>query len=273
MAFSAVTAVGFTVGSVSASTLVLTVTANVTVGQILFIAAVSDNIAPDDGDTTSHDIADSSGNTYTRVFERTVGGGGAGGGSTTSLWFTKVTTQLTSASGTVTLTLASAVTDSVITAVSATIGTGNTVAFTTGNTPSATGSSLSHTLSGLTNQEYLFFGLMGAEGEDTSKATGANYTEHHDRISSAGGAANTNVQIHVQTRILTGTGDTVTSTLDYTDGLQSLTAFYETTTATLSTLKYWTGAAWVSKPLNYFNGSSWQQKTLKRWDGSQWVIE
>lgn len=38
-----------------------------------------------------------------------------------------------------------------------------------------------------------------------------------------------------------------------------------------TTLKYWTGAAWVAKPLKRWNGASWVDATLKRWDGGAWI--
>ena len=39
-----------------------------------------------------------------------------------------------------------------------------------------------------------------------------------------------------------------------------------------STIKYWTGSAWVAKPLKRWNGTAWVAVTaLKRWNGSAWV--
>lgn len=39
-----------------------------------------------------------------------------------------------------------------------------------------------------------------------------------------------------------------------------------------TTLKVWTGSAWVAKPLKRWNGSAWVAVTaLKRWNGSAWV--
>lgn len=38
-----------------------------------------------------------------------------------------------------------------------------------------------------------------------------------------------------------------------------------------TSLKYWTGAAWLLKPLKRWNGAAWVPATLKRWNGSAWV--
>lgn len=38
-----------------------------------------------------------------------------------------------------------------------------------------------------------------------------------------------------------------------------------------TTLKRWTGSAWVSKPLKRWNGTTWVPVVLKRWNGASWV--
>lgn len=36
-------------------------------------------------------------------------------------------------------------------------------------------------------------------------------------------------------------------------------------------IKFWNGAAWLTKPVKYWNGSAWVTKPVKRWNGSAWV--
>lgn len=182
------------------------------------------------GVTTRHLVTDSNGHTWEKVFERTVTDGVANDGSTTSLWRTKVTTQLET-TDTITNTYQGGnLLTGRITVLEVLVGAGNTIDF---ETPaftefSDTAASRSAVLSGLTSRQYLFYGLLGARGADSTKTAIANYTEHVDE--SAGGGANPEISDHVATRVLTGTGDTWTSSalsIAITNGIQTLTGFYE----------------------------------------------
>lgn len=227
MAFSGVAARGSITASSFGSTLVLNPSANIVAGKIAFISVTTDNLAIVDGNTTNHSISDSKGNTWNKVFEVTDTDGAVNDGITVSLWWSKVGTDILTTDS-VTLTLTGSMNDRTISLGEATIGTGNTLAFYTGYTPSASGTSLAHTLSSLPSREYFLLGLFGSEGEDSSKTPEPGYTEAFDLISSTSGAADVNNQQHVQVKIATLTGDTVASTtVTYTNGIQSLTAFYE----------------------------------------------
>jgi hypothetical protein len=46
-----------------------------------------------------------------------------------------------------------------------------------------------------------------------------------------------------------------------------------TTPGTGSSIKYWNGSAWATKPLKRWDGGAWVDATLKRWDGSAWITE
>ncbi len=228
-AFSSPTARGSTVRTTSGTTIAVTPTANVTVGKIAFLGCVTDNTATANGASANHDsVADTDGHTWAEVFEETDSDTAAADGSTISLWWTKVTTQIDTTDA-VTLTIDTARTDGVCGLVEVTIGAGKTVtAITLTPTHSDTHTMLSATSTGLTSQEYLFFGLFGAEGEDTAKTAIANYSELHDLVSTTSGSADANVQLHIGTRIRTDTGDTWTSSaVTFTNGIQSLTMFYE----------------------------------------------
>ncbi|OGY90732.1 MAG: hypothetical protein A3B31_03665 [Candidatus Komeilibacteria bacterium RIFCSPLOWO2_01_FULL_53_11] len=231
-AFSAVTARGSATLSGTGSSLAVSPDSNLTVGKIVIAAVVSDNEDTADGATTLHTVSDTHGHTWTKVFEETETDGAADDGSTTSLWWTKVQTAITT-SDSITLALGTSKSDALIALVEVSIAAGATVAAVSPSpTHSASGTSLSDSLSSLTSRQYLFFGLFGAEGEDTAKTPIANYTERHDLVSTTAGQAPTNVQMHVGTRILTGTGDTWTSSaVSFTNGTQSLAAFYEITSS------------------------------------------
>jgi hypothetical protein len=228
MAFSAVTARGSNTSNTNGTTLSVSPSANLLVDEIVFFSVTTDNIATVDGASTNHSVADSQGNTWNKVFEVTETDGAGNDGSTTSLWWSRISTQIGTGDS-VTATFSNTISDKVISLVEVTVGAGKTVAFETGYTASVSGTSLSHTLSGLTSREYLFFGLFGAEGEDTAKTPTTNYTEQFDLVSSTAGAADANCQQHVQTRILTATssGAVSSTAVTFTSGIQSVTGFYE----------------------------------------------
>lgn len=236
-AFSSPTARGSAVENSSDGSIAVSPTANITVGKILFVAAVTDNTATADGASTDHSsLADTDNHTWNKVFEETDSAGAAADGSTTSLWWTRVQTQIDT-SDSITLTLGTNRTDKIIALVEVTVAAGYTITASTDTpTHSDSATSLSETRSSLTSREYLFFGLFGAEGEDTAKTPIANYSELHDLVSATAGNADTNVQMHIGTRILTGTGDTWTSSaVTFTNGIQSLPVFFETASAAPTT--------------------------------------
>lgn len=229
MAFSANTARGSNSSSVSHASLAVSPTAALTVGKVIFVSCVSDNLTTVEGPSTYHLVTDTDGHTWTRVFERTDTAGAAADGSTTSLWVTKVTTEIGTGDS-ITNTYQGGNNEAgLITIVEVTVGAGQTVNW---QTPAHThvdtlaNDEISAVLSGLTSREYLFFGLLGGEGNDQAKTPIANYTEHFDIRTGPSGLAE--VSIHVATRILTGTGDTWTSFSVSLDNIvQSLVAFYE----------------------------------------------
>lgn len=230
-AFSAITARGQNVEAASDTSLTVSPTANLTIGKLVIVSAVTDNAQTTDGTSTLHTITDTTGaNTWTKVLEETETDGAANDGSTTSLWYTIVSNTIATTDS-ITLTLGSARTAKTIGVVEATFDYGtNTIAYSAvAATHSTTGSntSISQVRSAMTNREYLFYGLHGAEGNDNSKTAIANYAERYDIRS--GSTASTAVQHHIATRILTGTGDTfTTSAVTYTSAIQSLVGFYET---------------------------------------------
>jgi len=115
----------------------------------------------------------------------------------------------------------------------ATIGAGNTVS-TSGTVASPThsdsGTTLSSTLSSLTNREYLYVASFGGEGEDTAKTDDASpdYLELFDLVSTTSGLPAANVQSEMQYLIATNTGSTADlADVTFTNATQTLVGFYE----------------------------------------------
>src|SRR3990167_4652154 len=94
---------------VADTSLALTV-ANATIpaGSLVFFRAVTDNYSTTTEETINHSVSDSQGNTWTRIKEHTYSPiGNAADGVTVSLWYSILSTGLTSGSDTVTLTTGS----------------------------------------------------------------------------------------------------------------------------------------------------------------------
>ncbi len=237
-AISGVTARGSnTVGTGSNASLAVSPSGNVVTDKLLFVAVTADNIGTADGcGGSEHSLKDTDNHAWVKIFECIETDGSADDGNTTSLFVTKATTTI-STTDVITVTFSSARTDAIISLVEVTFGAGKTFAIAqTGVGQNA----LSATIS-VTSREYLLFGLLGAEGEDTAKTpdAGGVYGENHDLISTSSGLPAVNVQQHVQTNIATLTGDTVdTADITYTNALQTLTAVYEVDDPTYAQSNY-----------------------------------
>jgi hypothetical protein len=223
MAFSAVTARGSAVDTVNDTSITVNPTANLTVGKLVFVSLATKNISTTDGATNDHSIADTHTHTWTKVEERTeTEAGAAGDGSTISLFYAVVTTQIAT-TDVITGTTSGNTAEKIITVFEATFDNTNKVPAIAqvGLGPNA----IAATVSGLVSREYLLVGAAAAEGADTAKTPDGDYTEQFDLRSRNNAAA---ITIHVQTRIATLTGDTVTSTAwTATQPYTLLAAIYE----------------------------------------------
>ena len=96
MAFSYVNERGDYDAKGASATTAVDVTADIAAGQLLAVILVTDNASTSSGNTNDHTgMADDQGNSYTKVYEYTQASGVATDGVTTSLWFSELTTGLT----------------------------------------------------------------------------------------------------------------------------------------------------------------------------------
>ena len=213
MAFGSLGTLGGTGGpKVSGGTCIITTTAAAQVGNIILVGSAWDNEATSDGDTTQLSCADSAGNTYTRVRERTnTEAGLADDGVCVTLFRSVVTVEL-ALGGTITVTSASNRTAKGANAWEFSKAAGTTLAVEA--TDFANGEAVDPaviTLSGLPSREYLFVGVIGQEQSTAvstvSEASG-NYTEFGQQGTSGGGGVS-NMLVEAAFRILTGTGDSI----------------------------------------------------------------
>src|SRR5574341_1371608 len=203
---------GNTSEKTSDTSIAISPTANLLVDEIIFVFCETDNSATTQGETTNHSLADSKGNTWTKLIEFTRTAGSANDGVTASLWATKVTTQINTTDS-ITLTLASAVTAKLIQLQKTRVAAGKTFSFVNKASAGANSTSPSVTLSGLTSAEYLWFALYGWEGVAGDASTyDADYTAF-GASGTSGGSAVSNVADESGYRIFTGTSDTFAPTL------------------------------------------------------------
>ncbi|MGH9862543.1 MAG: hypothetical protein ACRD35_03890 [Candidatus Acidiferrales bacterium] len=192
-------------GSLSVSPL-----ATIAAGSILIVWAATDN--PTNGtsctDGTFHSVSDSAGNTYTLLRERTQGTTAAAG-VTTSLWASKLATQLTTSS-TVTVTISSNVTAKTVGLAEFTVAAGKTFSLNSSTQNCANGTDGSTTLSGLSASEHLHFDINGAE-TDVNPGTESGLTGVNS-ISTTGGGAASNINGRSYYKISSSTSETHTIT-------------------------------------------------------------
>lgn len=236
MAFAAVGSLGSTTDKTSGTaTLQLTVAATAEVGNLVAVFAAFDNEGTT-GETSQLSLASSPSNTWTKLKEYTQGASGNSDGITVAMWVSRITTQLTSGSSTITVTSTSNRTAKAMAAYEFTVG--GAVAFggvsgtdyqvdggASGNDPAAM------SLSGLASRQYLLLHVNGEERGATRTAD-ADYTEIFDAVETSGGSAASNVSLFAAYRIATLTGDTVDAA-SATDGeyAQIVAAIYESANA------------------------------------------
>lgn len=217
MAFSAVTERGSATEKISDTSIAVSPSANLAVDKIVMVLVGTDNAATTAGASTNHDtLADTDGNIWAKVYERTQSVGAAADGVTHSLWWTKVTTQIDT-SDSITFTGDTAVTAKVIAVWEVTVGAGNTVQVAAGGTvfleETATTNPAALVLSGLNSKEYFFVGVMTAEEEtvpwtESSSDAFTNVFASEGISSGPAGGVATNVTVFAAYRIATATGTT-----------------------------------------------------------------
>lgn len=190
-------------------------------GNVAVVVCATDNVTASDSNTNDHSVVtDSGGNTYTKAYEYTEGSAGAGAGATVSVHFSKLTTQLTNITSTITCNFAS-VTDKAIHLVGEfTIGSGNTgsVAGTPQGEASNGGDAGNLTIGSLTSGEYLFVRAIATESNAALSMTASSSysipTVPSDGCNNtiSGGEA-TDMGACSEYRIFTGTGDSSNPTL------------------------------------------------------------
>ncbi len=182
-------------------------TENMEAGKVAILWAGMDNVQTTDGNSTDYtSVQDSASNTWTKLREFTNGQGAAAGGATVCLFYSKLATQLTSGTSTITLNHSSLTARGIVVK-EFQITSGNVVSIV--GTPQDLANDAadpgSMTVGSLTNSEHLFLRATALERATggTWRAT-TNFTSSTCNGSNAGGAAS-NMDACGEFRILTGT--------------------------------------------------------------------
>jgi len=202
----------------SGTSLTLTPSAALAVGNYGLLAVVVDNVGTAEGETDDVSVTDTNGNTWIKLREQTEANTAALSGVTCALFLAELNAEL---NGTDTVTIALTANATAKGAGLAELSSTDPLVLSTGGangTNEVAGTSYSVALSGLTSVAGLYVGMTAAENE-TGVVLDTAYTElAFAEIGSgtAGGSA-TNVIAHVGTLANTSTGDTFDATVAGSD--------------------------------------------------------
>jgi len=209
------------------TTLACTVaTQNLEAGNIAVMWFASDNIASIDGDDPLLSVTDSGGNCWTvqRCFANDAG-------ATTCIATSKITTALTSGSGTITANFPQSITAKAMIVREFTVGAGNTIAIA--GTPQILANDAadpgSMTIASLASAEHLFVRSTALERPNANWTATGGYTTFNCNGTTGGGAAS-NMNICGEFRILTDTTSTSDPAATAVDSASIFIAFDEVAT-------------------------------------------
>lgn len=202
---------------ISQSSTGYTVGATAVAGKLLVLAIAIDNLSTTDGvtnDVTS--VSDTQLNTWNKAgeFTNTVGGV-AGDGATIAVFYSVLTTQLTT-SDTVTVNYSGNVTAKARASLrSFTLGAGSSISIagTVQTLANDNANAGSMTISGLSNGEYLFVRAIASETDTSGISVTTNYTTLGSTTSGTGGSEKGHMAVDGEFRIVTATGDTSAPTM------------------------------------------------------------
>lgn len=204
MAWAFVAHRGSANNKVAGTTISVSPSANLDVGDIIVVRCVSDDSATNNG----HTVSDSKGNVWTLLRQQFSPGTDA----TSSLWASKLTASILT-TDTITLTLTDSVSAKAVGIEEFSVAVGNTFSLIGGNSVNFSTATPTITLSGLPAATHLWLGSIGIEGPN-----GDTYTQDADyanntSFGTTGGGAATNVASRFGSRIFPSASDTFNPTL------------------------------------------------------------
>lgn len=201
-------------------------TGALTAGEVGILQINFDNIGTTIGDNSEvTSVTDAAGNTWTKAREYTYSAGAAGDGATVSVWYSKITSTLSSG-GAVTINFSGNTTAKVALLNRFTLSNGGTVTVVGSSVETQAGAdpgSMSVTPSS-GSREHLFYRAIALETTIGAPTNTASYTLLADSAST-GGAATSNIYGSGEWRIFTGASDTSDPTYSAIDNVSVFIAF------------------------------------------------
>ncbi len=197
-----------------ATTMAMSPSAAIPVDAIAVVVLSTDNQATTDGNSNEHSsVADTDSHTWTKLYEWTETSGSADDGVTTSLWATKVTSEI-GTGDTVTVTLATSAQASAMGIAEFAVAAGKTFsAVDQEGHGLPEDDAVTVTISGLSSGARLWLAAVGLEARPNRYGTeDADYTQIAEDEGGTGGDL-TRISFSYSFRIATLTGDTYAQTL------------------------------------------------------------
>lgn len=228
MAWASVGVTGSATSTTGGTTLALTTAATAEVGNVVLLLIAKDNAASADGNTSEvTGVADDSGNTWALLREFCNAQGAAGAGATVSVWYTKVTSEIT-ATEAITATFSGSITSKAMVAWEFTVTSGAVITVEgSGDLANDAADPGSIAISSLSSQEYLFVRAIASESSAGTLITVTSSYTTFGRFVANSGTSATSMGIRGEFRILTGTGDTSDPTLFSADHASTYIALKE----------------------------------------------
>ena len=196
MAFTFIAHRGTANNKAAGTTITVAPTATLAVDAVIVVRCTSDNGTATTGETTSHSVSDSAGNTWTKIREWTIGTA-TDDGVTCSLWVSKLSVAIPT-SGTVQLVCLGG--SKVISLVEFSIPFGEVVFILDHASATGTGTAPSVSLFELELGAYLFLGAIGIEGPNEDAFTQDPNFLNNASDGTTAGTSETNVAQRFGTR-------------------------------------------------------------------------
>lgn len=233
MSFASVGSFGTANSVTSDTTLALTLLATLEVGNLAILVISADNVASgtspnaEFGHKISNvsSVTDTGSNTWHKLGE-VAGNQAAAGGNAVALYYSIITTQLTIAVSTITVTFGSAIAAKAASGWEFTMGGSALAVERIRFRGTAAADPPSMTLDDLPSREYLYFRARASETDDTSWTPTTNFTGITNATADAG-AAGVGSSANGEFRINTSTSDTSDPTKTSSDGADIFIALWE----------------------------------------------
>lgn len=230
MAFSHQGNYGYAGSKTTGTSISMSPSSAINVGELAIVAVVTDNQSGTGGDSTDITISDDQSNSWTRLFEYTQTGGSSNDGVTISVSYSIITTQIGTGDS-----ITATHNNIPAKAITCDVWTCNGIdSVETPNTAGGSSTSPSATISGLSSGERLWIGSVGWEHKSSGFSEDAGFSTSEQANFNCGdtGGPTSCVSGALSYLVATSTGDTYAPTIVSADWAVGIVALVETAGAT-----------------------------------------